>query len=105
MTTHTLTSLPSHALILQDEGDVTEWEECQDCKRALKTPESRRLGYGPECARRHGLAPKKPRRTPRAPRPARSLSCKPARVPPAPDALPGQTELDLYFHQPTLESL
>lgn len=100
-----MTSLTSPVLLLQDGGDVTEWEECRDCKRALKTAESRRLGYGPECARRHGLAPKKPRRTPHAPRPARSLSRKPARVPPPPDTIPGQTELDLYFHQPTLESL
>lgn len=68
---------------------------CRDCKRPMKNPSP--SGYGPGCARKHGLGPK--RRTPAVRRP------KPATVPPAPDALPGQTALDLVFHQPTLESL
>lgn len=71
---------------------------CRGCKRAMKhaTPS----GYGPECARKRGLLPpKKSRRTRAVRRP------KPATVPPAHDAIPGQDELPLFFHQPTLESL
>jgi len=30
---------------------------------------------------------------------------KPAIVPPAPDTIPGQTELALFHHQPTLDSI
>lgn len=76
------------------------WSECRDCKRPLRSEEARRLGYGRDCARKRGLTPpKKPRRLRAARRP------KPAPVPPAADALPGQEELPLYFHQPSLESL
>jgi hypothetical protein len=78
---------------------VTGWVECRDCHRPLRDPESRSLGYGPDCARKHGLTPTKPRRTSAIPR------LKPAPVPPAPDTIPGQTEIPLVFHQPTLESL
>lgn len=78
---------------------MTGWVECQDCHRALKDPESRALGYGRDCARKRGLVPKKPRRPRAVRRP------KPAIVPPAADAMPGQTALDLVFHQPSLESL
>ena len=78
---------------------MTGWVECRGCHRPLRDPESRALGYGPDCARKRGLTPRKPRRT-------RTLRTpKPATVPPAPDTLPGQEALDLYFHQPTLESL
>lgn len=71
---------------------------CRGCGRPLKHPSP--SGYGPVCARKH---------TPPAPRrhrtPTRRSSGRPAPVKPAPDALPGQTELPLYFHQPSLESL
>ncbi|MGW2384448.1 DUF6011 domain-containing protein [Streptomyces sp. NPDC001658] len=77
---------------------MTGWVKCRDCHRPLRDPESRAIGYGPSCARKHGLTPK-PRRHRAAHRP------RPATVPPAPDALPGQTAIDLVFHQPTLESL
>lgn len=74
---------------------MTDRLRCRDCKRPLKYPSP--SGYGPDCARRRGLAPVKPRRT----RPTR----RPASVPPAPDALPGQDALPLFFHQPSLDSL
>lgn len=69
---------------------------CRDCKRPLKNPSP--TGYGPDCARKRGLTPK-PRRTRAIPR------LKPATVPPAPDELPGQDALPLFYVQPTLESL
>lgn len=69
---------------------------CRDCKRRLKNPTE--SGYGPSCARKRGLTQPR-RRTAALPRP------RPATVPPAADALPGQTEIPLVFHQPTLESL
>lgn len=74
---------------------------CRYCPRPLTNEESQRRGYGEKCGRDRGLIPPKHRRP--SLRPTRRP--KPAAVPPAPDALPGQTELDLYFHQPTLESL
>lgn len=80
---------------------MTLWRECRACHRPLQSEASQRLGYGPECAEKHGLKPKK-RRPAARPRVRR---LKPAPVPPAPDALPGQTELSLFFHQPTLDSL
>ena len=83
------------------ESTVTLWRECRACHRPLQTPESQRLGYGPECAEKHGLKPKK-RRPAARPRVRR---LKPAPAPPDPDALPGQTEMALFFHQPTLDSL
>lgn len=67
---------------------------CRGCKRPLKRPTP--TGYGPVCARRRGLT-KHPR--------SLKLTSRPATVPPAPDALPGQDALPLFFHQPTLESL
>ncbi|MCL8016891.1 hypothetical protein [Streptomyces sp. AS02] len=71
--------------------------ECRGCKRAMKHPTP--SGYGPVCARKRGLTPRKTRRT-RTARPP-----KPAAVPAAPDVIPGQMAIDLVFHQPTLESL
>ncbi|MEU5322965.1 DUF6011 domain-containing protein [Streptomyces sp. NPDC021056] len=74
--------------------------KCKFCPRPLNNPESQRRGYGEVCGRRRGLIRPKPRRArPAVPR------LKPATVPPAPDALPGQTELDLFHHQPTLDSI
>jgi hypothetical protein len=71
--------------------------ECRGCHRRLTNPSP--TGYGPTCARKRGLTPTKPRRT-RAVR-----ATKPATVPPAPDAITGQTALELFHHQPSLESL
>jgi hypothetical protein len=71
---------------------------CKGCKRRLKNPSP--TGYGPVCARKH---------TPPAPRrhrtPTRRSSAHPAPVRPAPDELPGQEVIPMFFHQPTLESL
>ena len=64
-------------------------ERCRDCKRPLKNPSP--TGYGPDCARKHGLTPTKPRRT-------RAPQRRPAPVPPAPDTIPvipGQLEIPL----------
>lgn len=69
---------------------------CRDCKRALKHPTP--SGYGPSCARKRGLGPK-PRRTRVAPR------LKPATVPNPPDVPPGQTALELYYFEATLDSI
>lgn len=72
--------------------------ECSRCHRPLRTPESIRLGIGPVCARRRdGPA----LRTPAARKPVTAI------VRPAADIeqIPGQTELELFFHQATLESL
>jgi hypothetical protein len=72
---------------------------CRFCPRRLTSEESQRRGYGEKCGRDRGLIQPKPRRT-------RTLRTpKPAAVPPAPDTMPGQEALDLFFHQPTLESL
>lgn len=73
------------------------WVQCRGCSRELRDDESRERGYGPVCWRRRNPTP--PRRRRRPPR------LRPAPVPPASDALPGQTELDLFFHQPSLGSL
>lgn len=75
---------------------MTDPLECLGCHRSLKRPSP--TGYGPKCARKRGLTPDKPRRT-------ASRRSKPVKAPPAADALPGQTELDLFFHQPSLDSL
>ncbi|MER6092536.1 DUF6011 domain-containing protein [Streptomyces bluensis] len=82
-------------------GSGVKWLRRRDCDTPLTNPESQRLGYGRSCAEKRGLIPRRRRRraSPAVRRP------KPATAPAAPDALPGQTELDLYFHQPTLESL
>ena len=74
---------------------------CRFCPRPLTSEESQRRGYGEKCGRDRGLIPPKGRLT--RLRPARRP--KPAPVPPAADALPGQDELPLYFHQPSLGSL
>lgn len=73
--------------------------QCRFCPRPLTNPESQQRGYGETCGRRRGLIPPKRRRTRAVPR------LKPATVPPDPDTIPGQDELPLFFHQPTLESL
>lgn len=83
---------------------MTGWTRCRFCPRRLTDPESQRRGYGETCGRQRGLLPPKPRppkgrRSPAVRRP------KPATVPPAADALPGQTALELFHHQPSLESL
>lgn len=78
---------------------MSDWVECRGCHRELRDPESRALGYRPSCAAKRGLTPTK-RRRPRAVR-----RPKPATVPPAPDALPGQTALDLFYVPVTLDSL
>ncbi len=71
--------------------------ECRGCHRAMKNPTP--SGYGPVCARKRGLTPRKPRRT-------RTLRTpKPATVPPAPDTMPGQDALPLFYFEPTLDSL
>jgi len=78
---------------------MTQWSQCRSCHRELRDPESRAIGYGPSCAAKRGLTPPKQQRTRSVPR------RRPATVPPAPDALPGQTELALFHHQPTLDSI
>ena len=79
---------------------MTKRSRCKGCGQPLRRPKWQELGYGEKCARDRGLLPpKKPRRTRAARRP------KPTAVSPAPDAIPGQTALELVFHQPTLESL
>lgn len=77
--------------------------ECQGCHRPLKHPTP--TGYGPICAQRLGLTPAKPRRAARA-KVARQLALT-SRIldQPPPPVLPGQTAIDLDYHQPTLESL
>ena len=35
---------------------------CDACKHALKTPQSRALGLGPDCASKLGLTPRRPLR-------------------------------------------
>nr|WP_159042059.1 hypothetical protein [Streptomyces ambofaciens] len=66
----------------------------------LTSEESIRRGYGEKCGRDRGLIP--PKRRPAARPRVRRL---PAPVPPAPDALPGQDALDLFYMQPTLDSI
>lgn len=78
---------------------MTQWSECRDCGRPLRSEDARLLGYGRDCARKRGLTPRKPRRTPAVRRP------KPATVPPAADTIPGQDELPLFHHQATLWSI
>ena len=82
---------------------MTSRLECQGCHRPLKHPTP--TGYGPVCAQRLGLTPTKPRRAARA-KVARQLALT-SRIldQPPPPVLPGQTAIDLDYHQPTLESL
>lgn len=77
------------------------WRNCRSCHQPLTNAESQRLGYGEKCARDRGLLPPKRRRT----HTTRRRSTRPAPVTPAPDALPGQDQLDLFYLQPTLDSL
>lgn len=77
--------------------------ECQGCHRPLKHPTP--TGYGPVCAQRLGLTTSKPRRAARA-KVARQLALTARILDQAPPpVLPGQTEIPLDYHQPTLESL
>ncbi|MGW3383323.1 DUF6011 domain-containing protein [Streptomyces albogriseolus] len=78
---------------------------CRYCNRPLKSAESRRLGYGKDCGRKCGLIQPKPRRAARA-KVARQLALT-SRIldQPPPPVLPGQTAIELDYHQPTLESL
>lgn len=78
---------------------MTRWLRCRFCPRRLTDPESQRRGYGETCGRQRGLIPDKPRRARAGRRP------KPATVPPAHDAIPGQEALPLFHLQPTLDSL
>lgn len=77
--------------------------ECQGCHRPLKHPTP--SGYGPVCAQRLGLTPSKPRRAARA-KAARQMALM-SRIldQPPPPVLPGQTEIPLDYHQPTLEAI
>jgi len=61
------------------------------CGRPLRDPVSRARGLGPVCARRLGLATRHP--------PAIRATDAPV------EPMPGQTELPLIDHQPTLWSL
>lgn len=79
---------------------MTRRSRCKGCGQPLRRPKWQELGYGEKCARDRGLLPpKKSRRTRAVRRP------KPATVPPAPDAIPGQEALELFHLQPTLDSL
>jgi hypothetical protein len=72
---------------------------CRFCPRRLTSQESQLRGFGEKCGRDRGLIPPKQRRRTRAPQ------SRPAPVPPAPDTIPGQTALELFYFAPTLESL
>ncbi|WP_422397474.1 DUF6011 domain-containing protein [Streptomyces acidiscabies] len=77
---------------------------CALCGRGLRTPESRAVGVGPVCARKLAGSPP-PGRTgipspPVAPRLPQRLT-----RPHSPDVIPGQAELPLTNHQPTLWSI
>ncbi|MFE3452401.1 DUF6011 domain-containing protein [Nonomuraea sp. NPDC059194] len=43
-------------------GESPTVGRCRCCKHTLRTPESRALGLGPDCASKLGLAPRKPLR-------------------------------------------
>jgi hypothetical protein len=68
---------------------VTGVKRCRRCHRPLPR---NRGDIGPVCARRETG-------------PTRRRSLRPASVPHAPDALPGQDALALFEYQPTLWSL
>lgn len=76
------------------------WAECRDCGRLLRSDEARKRGYGPVCWRKRNPAAPRRHRTPK-----RASSTRPATIRPAPDELPGQQALPLFYLQPTLESL
>lgn len=78
---------------------MTRWLRCRDCKRPLRSEDAQLLGFGSDCARKRGLTPPKRRRARAVRRP------KPVAVPPAPDALPGQDALPLFYFEPTLDSI
>lgn len=78
---------------------MTRWSHCRHCGRPLRSETARTLGYGRDCARKRGLPPPKRRSARPVPRP------KPVSLPPAPDTIPGQDAIPMFFHQPTLDSL
>lgn len=46
-----------------DDPDTREHvTKCAACKHTLRTPESRALGLGPDCASKLGVAPRRPLR-------------------------------------------
>ncbi|MER6942509.1 DUF6011 domain-containing protein [Nonomuraea sp. NPDC000554] len=49
-------------LDLDDQATREHVTQCRACKHALKTPESRALGLGPDCASKLGLTPRRPLR-------------------------------------------
>lgn len=52
-----------------DQPEVREHvARCRACRHLLRTPESRALGVGPDCASRLGIAPRKPIRITGVPR-------------------------------------
>lgn len=68
---------------------MSDVKRCRECHRPLP----RNSGdIGPVCARR-------------LTGPTRRRSSRPAPVPHASDALPGQEQIELFYLQPTLESL
>jgi hypothetical protein len=73
---------------------------CRDCRRPLRSEESRRTGYGPVCGRKHKPPNPRAHRTPK-----RRISARPAPVPAAPDELPGQETLPMFHFEATLWSL
>lgn len=73
--------------------------QCRFCPRPLTNPESQQRGFGETCGRRRGLIPPKARRTRVVPR------LKPATLPNPPDVPPGQTALELYYFEATLDSI
>ena len=72
-------------------------DRCAACGRRLRRESP--SGLGPVCARRLGVPADRPsaRRTIRRATTSRSDTAAPQ--------VPGQTEIDLHYHQPTLESL
>lgn len=68
---------------------MSQVKRCRECHRPLP---ANRGDIGPVCARR-------------LTGPTSRRSRRPAPVPPAADALPGQDQIPLFYMQPTLESL
>jgi hypothetical protein len=49
-------------LDLDDPATREHVTRCKACKHTLRTPESRALGLGPDCASKLGLTPRRPLR-------------------------------------------
>jgi hypothetical protein len=49
-------------LDLDDPATREHVTRCKACKHTLRTPESRALGLGPDCASKLGIAPRRPLR-------------------------------------------